>query len=171
MKFVANDWKNFFSDKPIQEKIARALLENGLRIEGRKIFCGKIEVKHKNLAKAIGCDRRAVNASIATIMANSVLKKIFSENSPAGSMLKNAAKYFEWNVIEIQAESKKSGLGILAKVATVLADKKIAIKQAYASDPELNEFPTLTIIAHKKISGRVVNELLAIPGVIKVSVY
>ena len=72
-------------------------------------------------------------------------------------------------VIEIEGEANKPG--ILSKVTELLAYEKISIRQAYASDPEIDLIPHLTIITDKPLNGDLIQLLLKIEGVSKVSLY
>ena len=56
-----------FADSPSQSKVVRFLLENGFGInnDGR-VTCNGIEVPATQIAKAIGSDRRVVDATAQT---------------------------------------------------------------------------------------------------------
>lgn len=158
-----------FKEYPARETVAKKMVKMGLRIgEKGKIFCGDIEIKDSALAKSVGVDRRAVRATIGAIKNDRELKLIFSNIWPAGALLKNIAKELGYGIVEIEADAKKPG--ILAAAASLLAAKKISIKQAHADDPTLTENPKLTIITEKKIPGDIINEFLRIEGIKKVSI-
>ena len=61
--------------------------------------------------------------------------------------------------------------GILARSATLIAEKNISIRQAIVDDPELSPEPKLTLVTETKIPGELVPEFLKIRGVAKVSIY
>jgi predicted regulator of amino acid metabolism with ACT domain len=164
--------KKKFRDYPAREAVARKMVELGLRIsvEGgrKKIFCGDVEVKDVSLAKAAGVDRRAVRTTVEAIERDAELKNVFEKIWPSGALLKNVARELGYGVIEIEADAQKSG--IIAGATTLLASKRVSIRQAHADDPGLAERPKLTLITERRVPGSLVNEFLKIRGVTRVSV-
>lgn len=159
-----------FSNFPSQKQVARKLIELGLTAgNDGKIRCGGVEVKEVSLAKASGVDRRVVRATIRSILEEPKLSVLFGGISPAGAMLRNIAEGLGFGVVEIEADAKRAG--IIAKAASLLASKKISIRQVYANDPELFENPVLIIIAQKRIPGNLLEKFSKIPGVKKVSIF
>jgi predicted regulator of amino acid metabolism with ACT domain len=73
-------------------------------------------------------------------------------------------------VVEITPINAKTP-GILAKSASLIADKGISIRQAIVDDPELSPEPRLVFITEKKIPGELIPKFLKIHGVAKVAVY
>jgi hypothetical protein len=88
---------------------------------------------------------------------------------PAGPFLADVAKFLGYSVIEIYADPHT--VGILAQASGLIAQDKIAIRQAVADDPDLTPEPKLTIVVERQPSGVVLQKLLKIPGVIKISTY
>jgi len=157
-----------FAALPAQRQVARKMIELGLRIddEGR-ILCGDVEIKEVSLAKAAGVDRRIVVSTVSSILSDRNLHKLFSGIMPAGSLLTNIAKDLGFGVVELEADAKKPS--IIAGATSLLAGKRISIRQIYAKDPELFENPTLVIITERPIPGSLLTQFSKIPGVRKVS--
>jgi len=150
--------------------VARVLIENGLRVQAGKIFCNDIEIPPIRIGRVAGVDRRTVAETIKAIEKSSELKEIFAGIRSAGHSLKGIAKHLNLGVVEITPVNARIP-GILAKSATILAEKGISIRQAIVDDPELSPEPKLTLIAESKIPGDLIPRLLKVKGVEKVSVY
>lgn len=155
---------------PERLKVARVLVENGLRVDARKIYCNEIEIPPIRISRVAKVDRRTVNETIKAIEGNPELRIIFENLRSAGHSLKEIARYLNFGVVEITPVNAKTP-GILAKSATLLAERNISIRQAIVEDPELSPEPKLTLIVETKIPGELVPELLKIKGIAKVSVY
>lgn len=159
-----------FNKYPSQQKVIIKLVQLGLRVsDNKKIYCDDIEINISSLAKTLNTDRRVVIATIENILSDKTLKKIFMNLTPSGPMLSDISSELGLGVIEIEGSAKKPG--ILNEVTKILSDKKISIRQAYASDPELDPLPHLTIITDKPVEGNMINLLLKIDGITKVSLY
>jgi uncharacterized protein len=162
--------KHKFEKFPARMSVARKIVELGLCVgENNKIFCGNVEINDMSLARAVGVDRRTIKATIEVILADDQLKAIFTHIYPAGALLKNVASNLGLGVVEIEAQAGNPG--ILAQATELISRENISIRQAHAGDPELEEYPRLTIITEKPVQGELYNEFLKIPGVKKVSVY
>ncbi|HIJ14862.1 MAG TPA: amino acid-binding protein [Methanosphaera sp.] len=166
-------WKKFFNkfdNYPSQKKVARKLLQLGLKVgENKKVYCNDVEINISSLAKSIDTDRRVVSATIENILSDKELKEIFTNIKSAGTVLANISQELGLGVIEIEGDAQKTG--ILNQVTKLLADENISIRQAYASDPELFATPYMTIITDNAVDGRIIPLLLKIDGVNKVSMY
>jgi predicted regulator of amino acid metabolism with ACT domain len=155
---------------PSRQKVAKALVELGLSIkEGSKIYCGGIELSDVKIARFLGVDRRTVRDTAQLISSDPVLKPVFERVRPAGPFLADVAKFLGYSVIEIYADPHT--VGIVAKAATLIAQESIAIRQAVADDPDLTPEPKLTLVVEKEPSGEILQKILKIPGVVKVSTY
>ena len=155
---------------PSRQKVAKALVELGLSIkEGPKIYCGGIELSDVKIARFLGVDRRTVRDTAQLISSDPVLKPVFERVRPAGPFLADVAKFLGYSVIEIYADPHT--VGIVAKAATLIAQESIAIRQAVADDPDLTPEPKLTLVVEKEPSGEILQKILKIPGVVKVSTY
>jgi len=155
---------------PGRQKVARTLVELGLSVrEGNKIYCGGIELSDVKIARSLALDRRTVRDTAQLISSDPVLKSVFERIRPAGPFLADAAKFLGYYVIEIYADSHS--VGIVAQAAALIAQENIAIRQAVADDPDLTPEPKLTLVIEKEPSGTILQKMLKIPGVTKISAY
>ena len=159
-----------FKKYPARIRVAEKMIELGLSLhEDGKIYCGNLKINDKALATAAQVDRRAIKATIEVIQEDEELYNLFSNITPAGTLLKNIAKNLDLGVIEIEVGSESSG--ILAATSNLISKKGIGIRQAYAEDTELQESPSLIIITEEPVKGDLINEFLKIDGVTRVSIY
>ena len=159
----------YFNAYPKRRKLAQKLLEYGLKISNNKIYCGEIELSDSKIARAFDIDRRIITSTIKTITEKNDLQKVFSGLNPT-CHLKDVAPEMNWGVIEIIPEDP-SMPGILAQVATVVADAKISIRQAIVDDFEFSEEPRLFIVAEKQVPGTLIPKIRKIKGVKAVVIY
>ncbi len=157
-------------DYPGRQRVARAFVELGLSIkEGTKVYCGGIELSDVKIARYLGVDRRTVRETAHLITSDPLLKSVFEKLHPAGPFLADIAKFLGYSVIEIYADPHT--VGIVAQAAALIAQENIPIRQAVADDPDLTPEPKLTLVVEKELSGSVLQKMLKIPGVIKISTY
>lgn len=159
-------WKDithYFDAYPKQKKIAQKMLEYGLSIKDESIYCGIIELSDSKFARALHIDRRAVKATIHTIKKHEKLIKIFSELQPT-CHLRDMAHQLGWDVIEIIPKNA-SQPGILAQVASIIAQEGISIRQAIVDDFEINEEPRLFVITETRIPARIIPKIKDIESV------
>ncbi len=155
---------------PARMKVAEKMIELGLRIDDKeKIYCGDLQINDKSLAKAAGVDRRAIKSTIKIINEDEELLNIFKNIVPAGTLLKNIAKNLNLGVIEIEVTSENKGL--LTATTKIISEKGVSIRQAYAEDIKMEEYPHLTIITEEPLTGDIIDEFLKIKGVNRVSIY
>jgi hypothetical protein len=155
---------------PGRQKVARAFVELGLSIkEGSKIYCGGIELSDVKIARHLHVDRRTVRDTAQLISSDPTLNSVFEKLCPAGPFLADVAKFLGYSVIEIYADPHT--VGIVAQAASLISQENIAIRQAVADDPDLTPEPKLTLVVEKEPSGTVLQKMLKIPGVIKLSTY
>jgi predicted regulator of amino acid metabolism with ACT domain len=155
---------------PERLKVTRALIENGLSVRNGKIYLNEIEIPPVRIARVAGVDRRTVKETLKAIQSNREVRLIFESLRSAGHSLKETAKHLNLGVVEITPVNAKIP-GILARSATILADKGLSIRQAIVDDPELSPEPKLTLIVETKIPGDLIPQLLNVKGVAKLSVY
>jgi len=156
---------------PERLSVAKVLVENGLNVRDGKIYCNDIiEISQIRIGRVSGVDRRTVNETVKSIEQNRELKILFRNIRSAGHSLKEVARHLGLGVVEITPVDAKIP-GILAKSASLIADRNISIRQAIVDDPELSPEPKLTLIAETKIPGELIDNFLKIKGVAKVSVY
>jgi len=155
---------------PERLAVAKVLIENGLNIRNGRICCNDIEIPPVRIGRAARVDRRTVAETMKMIEENPDLNIIFQNIRSAGHSLREIARYLNLGVVEITPVNAKTP-GILAKAASLIAERNISIRQAIVDDPELSPEPKLTLIAETKIPGELIPEFLKIKGVAKVSVY
>jgi len=161
--------KHKFEKYPARMDVARKIIAYGLSVgEKGKIYCGDIEMNDVAIARATNVDRRSIKATVDTILKDPQLSKIFSNISPAGPLVKNIARDLGFGIVEIEADAGNPG--IIARATDLIAGNMINIRQVHAGDPEFEENPRLTIITEKPVGGNLLNELLKIEGVKRVSI-
>ena len=165
-----NQIADHLKEYPGRKRVARMLVELGLSIhEGPKIYCGSIELSDVKIARALDVDRRTVRDTAQLIISDPKLKSVFEKLRPAGPYLADVAKFLGYSVVEIYADSH--AVGIVAKAAALITQENIAIRQAVADDPDLTPEPKLTLVVEKELKGDVLQRILKIPGVSKISTY
>ncbi len=155
---------------PERLSVAKILVRNGLSVRNGKIYCNEVLISAVRISRAAGVDRRTVTKTIEAIEEDPELRVIFEGIRSAGTSLREIARHLNLGVVEITPVDAKMP-GILARSASLIAERKISIRQAIVDDPELSPEPKLTLIAERKIPGELIPELLKIRGVSKVSVY
>ena len=155
---------------PERLSVARTFVENGLSVRDGKIYCNEIQIPPIRVSRVARVDRRTVAETIRAIEKNPELRVIFRGIRSAGLSLKEIARHLDLGVVEIEVVDARIP-GILAKSASLIAERNISIRQAIVDDPELSPEPKLTLIVETKIPGELVPEFLKIRGVTKVSVY
>jgi predicted regulator of amino acid metabolism with ACT domain len=165
-----NKVKECLKGYPERLLVARVLIVNGLSVKQGKIYCNEIEIPFVRVGRVAKVDRRTVAETIKSIEENPELQVIFRYMRSAGHSLKEVAKYLNLGVVEITPVNANIP-GILAKSASLIAERNISIRQAIVDDPELSPEPRLTLIAETKIPGELIPNFLKIDGVEKVSIY
>jgi len=159
-----------FKKYPARIRVAEKMIELGLSLkDDGNIYCGNLKISQKALAIAADVDRRAIKSTIEVIENDPELFKLFKNIIPAGTLLKNIAKNIGLGVVEIEVGSQNEG--VLAATTNLISENKINIRQAYAEDNEMQEYPILTVITDQPIEGELINEFLKIDGVNRVSIY
>ncbi|MFH1424338.1 MAG: amino acid-binding protein [archaeon] len=161
--------KEHFKEFPAQEKVAALMLQYGLSVKKGKVYCENIEIPALRIARALGVDRRVVNASVQTIEKTAELKKVFENLHPA-AYFKDVAEKMGWSVVEIVPDDA-SGTGILAGVSKIIADAGISIRQAVSDDPEFAEDARLLVICERQVPSSLIQKLRKSKGVKGVTIY
>lgn len=161
--------KSFFEDSPSKLKVAKLIVETGLRIgEKGKIYCGEIEVPATKIAAAAGVDRRVVKETTEAILETDDMRRIFMNLKPAGPLLRDVAQYLGYGVVEIRARPEAPG--IIAEASALIAREGISIRQILAEDAEIYPDPKLIMITEKPIPGELLPKFLKIPTVKQVTI-
>jgi len=162
-----SDLIHVFADSPSQSKVVRFLLENGFGInnEGR-VTCNGIEVPATQIAKAIGSDRRVVDATTTRILTIPSLREVFTRMR-ATPDLSNVAESLGLTVITVLPKNA-SERGIVGAAVRVLSGHNLSIRQIFVTDPQFSEEPKLVIILDQLLPRGVIEEIRALPQVKKV---
>jgi hypothetical protein len=163
---ILNKFKRF----PAQEKVIRLILQRGFQVNDQaRVVSGEIEIPHAQIAKELGVDRRVVDTTALAVRDDEALRKVF-KNVRSVTFLADVAPILGLGVIEITpVNAAKTGL--LGDVASSVAKNGLSIRQAISDDPYFVENPKLTIITEGKIPGDLVQLLMEIDGVRRVTVY
>lgn len=153
----------YFGRYPSQGKVARLLLEYGLRVQGGNVYCGDVELADTALARAANVDRRIVRSAVETIESYEELRNVYSMLRPT-ALLKDVAPSMGWSAIEIIPFDAQTP-GILADVAGVIASAGISIRQAIVDDPELSEEPRLYVITESPVPPELIPAIKKCRGV------
>ncbi len=157
-----------FQRKRSQREVAEFLLKRGIRVsEDREFFVGEVEVAGASIARALGLDRRVVCSAAETIIKDPGLRKIFGKLS-ATLLLKDVASEMGFGAIEFIPKDAGSK-GIIVRVANVIAESGISIRQITTDDP-MFENPAMTIVTEKPLPGDVIDKIMGLPEVKKVVV-
>ncbi|HEY3419516.1 MAG TPA: regulator of amino acid metabolism, contains ACT domain protein [Methanomassiliicoccales archaeon] len=165
-------WKqiaNYFGRYPSQAKVAKLLLENGMRVSGGRIYSGDVEVADVALGRAAGVDRRIVRSAIETIESSPELAKVFAALRPT-LLLRDVAPVMGWSAIEI-IPSNANATGIVADVTTVISNAGISIRQVLVGDPDLSVEPKLYVITQSPVPAELIPSLKACRGVRSIVIY
>jgi predicted regulator of amino acid metabolism with ACT domain len=153
-----------FADSPSQSLVVRFLLENGFGINKQgRVVCNGIEIPATHIAKAIGTDRRVVDATAHRILALPGMQHVFL-NLRVTPDLSGVAASLNRAVITVLPKDAQQK-GIVGAAVKVLTDHDITIRQIFVTDPLLSEEPRLVIIVDEALPPVVYEELKALPQV------
>ncbi|MEF8873855.1 MAG: amino acid-binding ACT domain protein [Candidatus Thermoplasmatota archaeon] len=161
--------RKHFEDYSAQQRIAKFFLETGLSVKDGEIYCNGVKMSPSQIGRVLDVDRRTVGATVETIEDSEELSKIFSELK-ATAFFKEVARDIDAGLIEIIPEDPH-GVGILAQVATKIADIGISIRQCITEDPEFTEEAKLYVITESSVPAEVVEDIKKVEGVESVVVY
>ncbi len=162
--FMWSDIIREFSDSPSQGRVARFLLENGFGVNGKgRITCNSIEIPATHIAKAIGTDRRVVDATARRILNAPPLREVFTNirATPDLSQLTVPLGLSSITILPQDAREK----GIVSAAVGVVSGKNLTIRQIFVTDPQLSEEPRLVIIVEGEIPGEVIEAIRKLPQV------
>ncbi|HKW42643.1 MAG TPA: hypothetical protein VJP06_00515 [Thermoplasmata archaeon] len=156
-------FRGYFKGFPAQEKVAQLMVVYGLRVHEGSVFAGEIQLSDTAMARAAGVDRRVVTATVETIERNNDLKAFFDKLLPV-CHLRDIAPLMNWGAIEI-VPTNASKPGILAGVATIIAQAGISIRQVIMDDPEIVDDPHGFIITEAPVPERLLPQIKQVDGV------
>ena len=158
-----------FEGSPSQQAVIRLLLERGFSVndEGR-VVSGGIEIPNTGIAREIGVDRRVVDSTTDTILADPELRRIFQNISSIPSLM-DLAPVLDLSVLTVEPNDAERP-GIVAEVTGLLADRGISIRQTVTEDPEFTDEPLLYVVTDDPVPGDLLNELSALDFVRRISI-
>lgn len=158
-----------FSDSPSQSRVVRFLLENGFGVnEDGRVSCNGIEIPATAIAKAIGSDRRVVDATTHRILSLPDLRNIFL-NIRATPDLSHVAEALGYTVITVFPKDANER-GIVGAAVKILSDQRLSIRQIFVTDPKFSEEPRLVIIIEDPLPHGVIEKIRALPQVKQVTI-
>jgi predicted regulator of amino acid metabolism with ACT domain len=157
-----------FEESPSQQAVIRLLLQRGFSVndEGR-VVSGGIEIPNTGIAREIDVDRRVVDSTTTAILDDDELRRIFQNISSIPSLM-DLAPVLNLSALIVEVNNADQP-GLVAAIATRLADRNISIRQTISEDPEFTDDPKLYIVTDDPIPGELVNELTELPFVYRIS--
>ena len=150
-----------FRRKNARVAVARKMIECGMRVGGiSQVYVGDVEIDYTALARAAGVDRRVVKQTVEQIERTPDLMAIYSKISPFGASLVGVASKLGYSVLVVGADPKARG--VIAKVAKVLSDHGIVIRQALAEDEDMVPDAKLVMVVEGEPPGEVLAKLEAL---------
>ena len=158
-----------FEGSPSQQAVIRLLLERGFSVnDDGRVVSGGIEIPNTGIAREIGVDRRVVDSTTDAILADPELRRIFQNISSIPSLM-DLAPVLDLTVITVEVDDADAP-GIVATVASRIADRDISIRQTISEDPEFTDEPKLYLITDGDIPGDLLTELSNLAFVRRVSI-
>ncbi len=152
-----------FSGYPSQEKVAKLLLKNGMRVEGGRAFCDSVELGDSAIGRACGVDRRVVRTTLERISSTPELDSIFSKLKCTLSMVDLAPEIGCSSIIITPTNSRMPG--ILADVTRVLYAHGVSVRQAMVDDCGDEGRAVLEVVVYSKIPADAISDLKFCRGV------
>ncbi|SFR32084.1 ACT domain-containing protein [Halogeometricum limi] len=158
-----------FEGSPSQQAVIRLLLERGFSVndEGR-VVSGGIEIPNTGIAREIGVDRRVVDSTTSTILADEQLRRIFQNISSIPSLM-DLAPVLDLSVLTVEVADADAP-GIVAEITSRLAEAGISIRQTISEDPEFTDDPKLYLVTDEPVPGDLLNELSDLSFVRRISI-
>ncbi|MEM1545064.1 MAG: amino acid-binding ACT domain protein [Candidatus Methanomethylicia archaeon] len=157
-----------FQNDPAKMRVARLVIELGLRVYGGEVYIGPLKVTLTSIAKALNVDRKTVREAVKILSTDEKLGPILSKIRSAGAFLNEASKILGYTLVIVEADSHMPG--IIAGITKIIADAGRSIRQIMAEDPDLFPEPKLYIVIDGKIQEDLISEMLKVRGVKKVSI-
>ncbi len=151
---------------PSQRKVAKKLLEYGIRVQNGVAYCGDVEQTDAGIARACEVDRRVVRTTLEHISSTPELSRIFSKLRPMLSMIDMADEIGCSALVIIPTDARIPG--IIADVTTVLYNSGITLKQAVVSNNGEWDRSTLEIVVDGRLQENVIMMLKSCRGVASV---
>ncbi|MBS3815958.1 MAG: hypothetical protein KGY76_00145 [Candidatus Thermoplasmatota archaeon] len=161
--------KKHFQNYSSQQKVAKFLLETGLKVKDGKIYCNEILMSPVRISRVLDVDRRTVNATIKTIQENEELYNIYS-NLKTTAFFGEVAREIDAGLIEIIPTSAEEP-GIIAGVTQILADLDVIVRQCITREIEFHEKAKIFITTDTSVPMEAVERIKEIKGVKSVTIY
>lgn len=156
-------------DREKRLRVITLLLKYGFSVRGDEVYAGeKVKVSLKSIAEEAGVDRRTVLETLRAIGSDQMLREFFEKLRPAGPSLVSVARVLGYRCLVIEVYEDRPG--ILAWVASALAEKGINILQVVAEDPNIYPEPKLYVVVSQNIPEGVVGRILQHPAIKRVSI-
>lgn len=152
-----------FAGYPSQEKVAKLLLESGIRVSGGRAYCGGVEQGDSAIGRACGVDRRVVRATLERISSDPALDAVFSKLRCTLSMVDLAPEIGCSSIVITPTDATMPG--ILADVTGVLYRHGVSVRQAMVDDGGDEGGAVLLVVAYGRIPPEAIPELRACRGV------
>ena len=152
-----------FDGFPSQERVAKLLLRQGIRVEGGHAYCGDIEQGDTAIGRACGVDRRVVRSTLERISSTPSLDAIFSKLRSTLSMVDLAPEIGCSSLIITPTDASMPG--ILADVTEVLYRANVSMRQAMVDDSGDEQSAVLTVVVYGRVPATAIPELKACRGV------
>lgn len=166
-----NIWKELskcFEGHPQEYKIALFLMENGFQIDkNRAITYNGVKIQYRSIGSKLNVDRRTVVMAVEKISKNPFLFKVFNKIRGI-AFFRDVGKTLGLGVVIIEAHEPTKP-GIVAKVATKMAEYGISTRQLVADDPYLTATPKMTIITDNPLPESLISDLYKLSEVKTIS--
>ncbi|MDO5862286.1 MAG: ACT domain-containing protein [Thermoplasmata archaeon] len=153
----------WFDGYPSQEKVAKLLLESGMRVEAGRAYCGNVEQGDSAIGRACGVDRRVVRTTLERISATPELDAIFSKLRSTLSMVDLASEIGCSAMVINPTDSTMPG--ILADITGVLYKHGVSVRQAMVDDSGDEGEAVLLVVVYGRIPPGAIPDLKACRGV------
>ena len=149
---------NKFEGSPSQQAVIRLLLARGFSVnDDGRVVSGGIEIPDTGIARELGVDRRVVDSTTDAILTDEQLRPIFQNISQVPSLM-DLAPVLDLTTVTI-AVTAADRPGIVAEVATLLAEAEVSIRQVISEDPEFTDEPRLHLVLDDELPGAVATAL------------
>lgn len=154
---------------PKKLAVLKVLLKYGLSVREGRVYLGeKIRIPLKSIAEEASVDRRTVLETVRAITKDEFLREFFARLSPAGPSFTGVSRLLNYRCLVVETVEDRPG--ILAWVASALAEKGINILQVVAEDPTIYEEPKLYVVVSSNVPGEVIEKILENPLIKRVSI-
>jgi len=156
-----------FEDSPSQQRVIRLLLERGFSVnDDGRVVSGGIEIPNTGIAREAGVDRRVVDTTTDAILEDDQLRRIFQNISQIPSLM-DLAPILDLTVLTIDVYDTQQP-GIVADIASLIADWGISMRQTVSEDPEFAVDPKLHIVVEEELPGDLLNAIRRLDYVRKI---